>query len=168
MIKNKLLAIFLLAFLVFIYSCNSNTEKPEIQSVKYTPVSQEIYDAIVYMDSVLFHTLNTKDIEKIKNIFSDSLEFYHDKDGLQGYTKTIENFKSIFENKNLADLRRDLVPGSMEVYPINNYGAVQTGSHTFCHTENGKLDCGTFKFVHLWQKKDGQWKLARVISFDHN
>lgn len=167
MIINKLIAIFLFAFLVFISSCNSNSEKPEIPSVKYTPVSQEIYDAIVHMDSVLFHALNTKDIEKIKITFSDSLEFYHDKDGLQGYTKTIENFKSIFENKNLADLRRDLVPESMEVFPINNYGAVQTGSHIFCHTENGKLDCGTFKFVHLWQNKDGQWKLARVISFDH-
>ncbi|HLF45112.1 MAG TPA: nuclear transport factor 2 family protein [Chitinophagaceae bacterium] len=167
MIINKIIVVFLFAFLAFIISCTSDTVSTEIPSVKYTPVSRELFDTILHMDRILFDAVNTKDFEKLKTLFSDSLEFYHDKDGLQGYSKTMENFKLIFENKNLADLRREAVPGSMEVYPIHNYGAVQTGSHTFCHTENGKPDCGTFKFVHVWQKKDGQWKLSRVISFDH-
>jgi hypothetical protein len=163
--KPNFIIFFSLLFILF--SCSSPVKKNDVPIPVYTPVSQEIFDAIQHMDSVLFNALNTKDIETIKSTFSDSLEFYHDKDGLQGYLKTMENFKSLFENKNLADLKRTLVPGSMEVYPIAKYGAVQTGNHTFCHTENGKADCGTFKFVHLWQKKDGKWKLARVISFDH-
>jgi hypothetical protein len=25
----------------------------------------------------------------------------------------------------------------------------------------------TTKFIHLWQNKDGVWKITRVISFDH-
>jgi hypothetical protein len=64
-------------------------------------------------------------------------------------------------------LRRDLVKGSLEVYPVKDYGAIETCLHKFCHVENGKDDCGTFKNVMVWQKKDGQWKVTRVISYDH-
>ena len=64
-------------------------------------------------------------------------------------------------------LKRELLKGSMEVYPIKDYGAIQTGKHMFCHTENGKLDCGTFKFVQTWQKKNGEWKVTRIITYDH-
>ncbi|MNC99919.1 hypothetical protein D3C83_183680 [compost metagenome] len=53
------------------------------------------------------------------------------------------------------------------MYPIPGYGAMEVGVHRFCHVENGKEDCGNFKFVHIWQKKDGQWKITRVVSYDH-
>ncbi len=38
---------------------------------------------------------------------------------------------------------------------------------SFCHVENGKNECGTFRFVHIWQKKDGEWKISRAISYSH-
>jgi hypothetical protein len=64
-------------------------------------------------------------------------------------------------------LRRRLVPGSMEVYPIPGYGAVEVAAHEFCHEENGTTECGVFKFLHVWQKKDGQWSVTRAVSYDH-
>jgi hypothetical protein len=27
---------------------------------------------------------------------------------------------------------------------------------------------GEGKFVHLWQNKDGAWKITRVLSYDHH
>jgi hypothetical protein len=27
---------------------------------------------------------------------------------------------------------------------------------------------GEAKFIHLWRYKDGAWKVARVISYDHD
>jgi len=27
---------------------------------------------------------------------------------------------------------------------------------------------GEAKFIHLWQKKGGAWKITRVISYDHH
>ena len=33
--------------------------------------------------------------------------------------------------------------------------------------ENGKDDCGTFKFAMIWRKDDETWKLSRVISYGH-
>ncbi len=64
-------------------------------------------------------------------------------------------------------LRRRLIPGSLEVYPVPNYGAIEVGTHEFCHEENGKTDCGVLRFLHVWQKRDGQWRVTRVVSYDH-
>jgi hypothetical protein len=33
--------------------------------------------------------------------------------------------------------------------------------------ENGKNECGTFRFVHIWKKKDGESKISRAISYSH-
>jgi hypothetical protein len=124
-----------------------------------------LYKEIAHMDSVLFNAFNTRDVEKFKSLFNEDLEFYHDKGGLTNYEYTINSLKNVAKNNN--GLRRDLVKGSLEVYPIPGYGAMEIGAHTFCHLENGKQDCGTFKFVHIWQKKNGEWKISRVVSYDH-
>ena len=66
-------------------------------------------------------------------------------------------------------LRREPVPGTMEVFPMDNYGALQTGEHVFyIMGPDGKevLD-GRAKYVHLWKYDDGQWRITRVMSFDH-
>lgn len=98
-------------------------------------------------------------------LFSTELEFYHDLGGLQGYKETMDSTKRNCD-KGLG-LRRKAVVGSLKVYPIKGYGAVQLGKHTFCHMENGKNDCGTFEFVHVWKRVDKGWKLARVVSYGH-
>jgi len=67
----------------------------------------------------------------------------------------------------LDDLRRELVPGSLEVYPLQGYGAIEVGAHRFCHEENGKRDCGTMKFSMVWRKVGEEWKLSRVLSYAH-
>ena len=124
-----------------------------------------LYVEIAAMDKKLFDAFNARDIEIIGRIFDESLEFYHDHAGLTGYEATIKQTKENFSRP--SSLRRELVPGTLKVYPIKNYGAIQTGAHRFCHVEGGKADCGVFQFVHVWQKRDGEWKLTRVISYDH-
>ena len=133
----------------------------------YKPVSQQLYNEIAHMDSVMFNAFNEQNLENLQATFSEDLEFYHDKGGLGSYRQSMDNFKTLFEKNKNTGLRREMVPGSLEVYPINNYGAVEICAHRFCHKENGKDDCGVFKNIMVWQKKDGQWKVTRVISYDH-
>jgi hypothetical protein len=130
-----------------------------------SPEVQKLYDEIANADRVLFDAFNKRDLETIKSLFSHDLEFYHDTNGLVSYQQTIDNLKKLFD-RNLG-LKRELVKDSLEVYPVKDYGAIATGTHVFSHFENGKEDRGTFKFVNIWRKKDGTWKVARVISFDH-
>ena len=129
--------------------------------------SQELIKTIVHMDSVLFHAFNTCDVNTSKSLFTEDLEFYHDAGGL---TNHAQNVNSILQRcSRETKVRRELVKGSLEVFPIKDFGAIQIGSHRFYYTEKGqdeKLD-GTFKFVHIWKNTNGSWKIARVISYDH-
>lgn len=127
--------------------------------------TDSLYQEIARLDSVLFDAFNRRDMETFKALFAEDLEFYHDKGGLTDYTYTINSMKEVAKRND--GLRRDLVKGSLEVYPIPGYGAMQIGAHTFCHTEGGKLDCGTFKFAHVWKKVGADWKITRVISYGH-
>ena len=77
----------------------------------------------------------------------------------------MEAFRGLFEGNYV--LKRTLINETLEVYPIKDFGAIETGQHTFCHDENGKTDCGTFKFVHIWKNENGVWKITRIITYDH-
>jgi hypothetical protein len=124
-----------------------------------------LYDEIAAMDKKLFDAFNAGNAEVVGSVFDKTLEFYHDRGGLSDYEQTMKQLKENFKNPNAP--RRELVPGTLEVYPIKGYGAIETGAHRFCHEENGRDDCGVFKFTHVWQKKDGNWTITRVISYDH-
>ena len=157
--KSFTLILFLLAAMV-VAGLRTNA-----QSIQPTVGNQELYQEIAKQDSLLFNAFNTRDIDLFKTMFTKDLEFYHDKGGLTGYEHTIDFLKTTAQGNN--QLKRELVKGSLEVYPIPGYGAMEIGMHRFCHLDNGKEGCGTFKFVHIWQKKDNQWKITRVISYDH-
>ena len=139
------------------------------QSKEGVIADKVLHNEMAQMDSILFEAYNTQNIEKLKTLFTEDLEWYQDNGGLLPYSMVLNNFKTIFDRfKSLnTPIRRDLVQGSLEVHPIKDYGAIHIGKHTFCHWENGKNDCGTIKFLMIWQKKEGIWKVSRVVSYDH-
>ena len=69
---------------------------------------------------------------------------------------------------------RELVAESLKVYPMKNqgklYGAIQTGEHRFYakYPDKEKVLTSTALFSHLWLLEDGEWKLSRVLSYDHH
>jgi hypothetical protein len=114
------------------------------------------------MDSVLFGAYNICDLPSMADCFSKDIEFYHDKGGL------MTNKDSIMAatKKNICGkVKRVLVEGSIEVYPIKDYGAVEMGQHYFINNQeppNNHPSIG--KFVHTWRNENGEWRLTRVIS----
>lgn len=164
-IKNNIVLILVIV-LFTAAACSHSETRPTVPEAKaYKPVSQELYDTIARMDSLLFAALYKQDTVTAKELFTKDLEFYHDKGGLSGYEQNIQAFKTLFTKEN--GLTRELIPGSMEVYPIKDYGAIQEARHRFCLPENGRQDCGTFKFIHIWKKEEGKWKISRIVSYDH-
>ena len=135
------------------------------QEKKVAPTSQELYNEIATMDTQLFETFNAKDMSKFKPLFTEDLEWYQDNGGLLSYDTVFANFEKMFKNEN--KLTRMLVKGSLEVYPIKDFGAIEVAKHQFRHMENGKEEVGTFKFVAIWKKIGNQWKVSRMISYDH-
>ncbi len=121
--------------------------------------------AIVAADSALFAAFNRRDARALATFFTRDLEFYQDNEGVETFAQTMRDFRQMFAQQ--AAIRRELVPGTLEVYPIRNYGAMEVGRHRFCHAENGRNECGEFSFVHIWRRTRSGWRIARVVSYGH-
>lgn len=115
------------------------------------------------MDRALFDAFNGCDLDKLESFFVADLEFYHDKDGL---TASRAKFISDVKKNVCGKFRRELVPGTLEVWPLGDYGAVYSGTHRFCKTGAGKCE-GMGRFMHIWRNQGGDWKITRVVSYDH-
>lgn len=138
----------------------------------------EIHDKLVQTiksnDSLLFEVgFNRCDLRPFALLVSDNFEFYHDKSGI---TKTKAAFIAGIKNglcKLDYQAKRTLVDSSLEIYPLMSagelYGAIQSGIHHFYALEAGKAArlTSTAKFTHVWLLENGQWKLARGLSYDH-
>jgi len=160
--KHLLLTTILLAAIPFsTFGQEMDAKGAQTSNAKAASVSQELYNEIARMDSVLFEAFNTQNLDKLKTLFTDDLEFYHDTGGLALYSQTIKDFKEMFD-QNLK-IRRELVKGSLEIYPIKNYGAIETGQHRFCHIENGKDECGTFKIRSCLAEK--RWRMENLPGY---
>lgn len=128
----------------------------------YIPESKELYDAIVTMDSTWGHAYNNCQIGKMDSLISEDLEFYHDKSGL---STSKESTMTSYKNNVCGRVTRELLKGSIEVYAIQNFGAVQMGRHRFYTSEEEKKNNQRYsKFIHIWKNMNGQWKITRVIS----
>ena len=124
-----------------------------------------LFATIQSLDTRLFDAYNHCDLKTFGSLLADDLEFYHDKTGLmRGRQAVVDAVK----NNICGKVTRELVPGTLEVYPMANYGAVEIGVHRFHHPgDKGTEGVGEAKFIHLWQETNGTWQITRVISFDH-
>src|SRR5436190_18183155 len=104
------------------------------QEKKLAQTSPELYNEIAEMDSIMFVAFNTQNMVKLQSLFTEDLEWFQDNGGLISYKTVFENFANAFKNEN--KLTRELVPGSLEVHPIKDYGAIEIGAHRFRHFEN--------------------------------
>lgn len=159
---KKYIPVLYCIIILLISACSPTKNNKSTLPEPYTPVDKNLYDTIVYLDSVLFEAYNTCKLDRFEKYFSEDIEFYHDKGGL---TTSKKEIIEALKKKICGKVTRELIKGSIEVYPIRGYGAVQIGNHRF---HNNQEPAGTpshiGKFVHTWQHKNGEWKITRVIS----
>jgi len=147
-----------------------------LSQIVYSQVknTDDLYKTAKKLDSLIFDVgFNQCDLSHYDSIVSDDLEFYHDKGGItsgkQAFTASIKN--NICGNPN--KVKRELVPNSMKVYPLYNnnvlYAFIQEGEHEFSELSNGKWIKGSrAKFTMLWILDGKDWKMKRVLSYDHH
>ena len=124
--------------------------------------SGPLFEDLARMDKELFDAAFAScNTAQFRAIFTDDAEFYHDRTGVS-VGEAVRTLKSCPRENGVT---RTLVPGSLEVYPMQGYGAIQIGRHVFAR--KGEPGSETAKFVHLWKQESGVWRLARVLSFDH-
>lgn len=134
----------------------------------------ELVATLAERDQALFKAVFGCDIDALWPMIADDFEFLHDKHGkiADSSAKFVSNVADGCRRQ--ADgtdfrARRELVPGTLETYALNGYGAVQLGTHRFFALRQGKPDLltETSRFVDVWKLEGGTWKLSRVISYGH-
>ena len=134
------------------------------QSPQGLPVSDPLYQPVAGLDTELFSAYNNCQLDKLGSLVAEDLEFYHDKTGLAVGRQT---FLNAIKNKICGKVHRELVPRTLEIYPMEGFGAVEIGIHRFTHPDDHH-SLGEARFITLWRHKDGSWQMTRAISFDHH
>ncbi|MEQ8473456.1 MAG: nuclear transport factor 2 family protein [Marinoscillum sp.] len=138
----------------------------------FSQQSGELYDKIAQLDSLYFSAQNECDLEKYSFYLSEDFEFFHDKGGYTASKDDEMKGMAIFcgeDQRTRQPLRRELIDSTLQVFPMDNYGALEVCEHVF-HLQ---IPDGTEKVVSsgkmtaLWKLINNEWKLARIISYDH-
>src|SRR5690349_3453254 len=126
------------------------------------PEQKSLFDTIVAMDAAWEDAYNNCKLDVMNEIISEDLEFYHDQGGL---TTSKAKLNEALKNNICGKVTRELKKGSLEVYAINGYGAVEMGMHEFHNKHESSTAHPHFsKFVHIWKRDNGKWRITRVIS----
>ena len=147
-----------------------------IPSILLFAQTENSLDATIrQQDTVFWDAYNRCDVEKMSEFFWSNIEFYHDKGGLTvGLDPFVAALKNGLCGNPNSHLRREAIPETVKVFPLEKngaiYGAVLSGEHYFYVNDKGKPEYrdGMAKFLHVWLLKDGTWKMARVVSYDHH
>jgi hypothetical protein len=134
-----------------------------------------LQEQIERADRTLFRTIfDDCNPDELAGLVTDDFEFFHDKWGQIARSKDefVKSIRGLCERQRTGvdfKARRVLTPGTMTVFPMKGYGALETGRHDFFKREEGKPDIPTehARFTHLWKLENGRWLLARVLSYDH-
>ena len=153
----------LVAAMIGVACMSSNARAQSIPPLDRITNQQELDHTIALLDTQLFEAYNTCDMEKFSSLLADDVEFYHDMTGLMVGNKAVA---AAVKQNICGKVQRVLVPGTLEAHPLKGYGAVEIGVHRFAHPGD-QDNVGEAKFIHLWQYKNGAWKITRVISYDH-
>jgi len=137
--------------------------------------SPELTAAIAKADHDLFAVVfDTCNVDALKAMVTEDFEFFHDKGGYTDHSGAhfVDDIRKLCERQRAGTdfrARRELVEGSLAVYPIDHYGAVETGEHRFWKLTPGKPDelTESGRFLHIWKREGDHWRIARVVSYDH-
>ena len=153
-----------IVFIAMLASCSTSKHTQYQLTKNYKPDNLQLYDTIVKLDDMFFEAYNTCNVnlDKYGAFFSEEIEFYHDQGGLMtAKPDLIAATKSNICGK----VTRELVKGSIEVYPIKDLGAIEIGLHKFHNNEEPPgTPSKVGRFLIVWENKNKEWKIKRVVS----
>lgn len=168
-------AVFAVAMLIAAVAQAAPTLKgaPQYHLTPGAAPTAEMTAAVAKADADLFDAVFMQcDVAKVAAMTTADFRFVHDKDGESTRVQFVDSLKGHCDRVKKRDdfpARRELVPGSLEVWPINKFGALEIGVHRFYARLPGKPEqlTETGNFMILWKNVGGEWKMAESISYGH-
>lgn len=133
-----------------------------------TSEQRALFSTVSHLDAGLFDTFNhcasPGQFQKHAGYFAANVEFYHDTGGV---TWSRRDYMENTRNHVCGQFRRVLISGSLQVFPIKGYGAIEQGNQKFCWIPSGRC-FGEGQFLILWRHRDSHWVVTRVFSYGHH
>ena len=130
-------------------------------------VQVSLFQEISALDTRVFDAFNhcgePGRLDEHAGYFSPDVEFYHDTGGV---TWTRDAMIANTKKYVCGNFTRELLPGTLKVYPVKDFGAISQGMHRFCQFGNGQCE-GLADFTIVWRRQDGEWRITRVLSYGH-
>ena len=131
------------------------------------PATDPLFETISGLDTAVFDAFNNcsspEQLQRHASYFAPDVEFYHDTGGV---TWSRQDMLTNTAKNACGKFRRELVPDTLKVFPIKDFGAIAQGSHRFCQFATGKCE-GIADFVIVWSNQYGHWQITRVLSYGH-
>jgi hypothetical protein len=115
------------------------------------------------------------DPKRLASMLTDDFEMYHDRGGVVATSAApfVEQYAKDCAQRSQPDewrSRRELVPGTMKVWPVPGFGAIEDGEHVFYERKGDgpEKKVGRARFTQAWKFTPEGWRLARVFSYDHS
>src|SRR5262245_28725507 len=136
------------------------------------PTGQQLVDVITELDRKLETAYSTCDLDTFLSMMAPDVENYHDEVGRvvgrEGAKKIlVEGVCELL--KNGIQPRNELIAGSLEVYRMANFGALEFAGYTFWLRRPGEQEAkvSTLRTMTLWERRDGVWMVARHVTYAH-
>lgn len=133
----------------------------------HAPVHDAFFTTVSKLDADLFNSFNhcasPDQLRKHASYFAPNVEFYHD---MGGVTWSRRDYMANTKKNVCGQFRRELIPGTLQVFPIKEFGAIEQGRQKFCWLKSGKC-FGEAQFLILWHHLDDRWVVTRVFSYGH-
>ncbi|MGE8287265.1 MAG: nuclear transport factor 2 family protein [Stenotrophomonas sp.] len=127
----------------------------------------DLTTTITALDHAVFDSFNhcsdPAQLRRHASYFDAAVEFYHDTGGV---TWTRDAMLANTARHACGHFTRELLPETLEVFPVKDFGAIARGQHRFCDSASGKCE-GLADFTIVWRLRDGQWQITRVLSYGH-
>ena len=132
-----------------------------------SPSDAVLFATISKLDADFFdafnHCASPDQLQKHASYLAPNLEFYHDKGGV---TWSRRDYMANVEKNVCGQFRRVLIPGSLQIFPVKDFGAIEQGRQKFCWLKSGKC-FGEAQFLILWHHLDDRWVITRMFSYGH-
>ena len=126
-----------------------------------------LQDTMAALDRAVFDAFNRcadpTQLQAHADHCAPDVELYHDTGGV---TWTRDAMIANTAKHACGHYTRELVAGSLRVYPVKAFGAISQGVHRFCQVDTGKCE-GEADFTMVWHQHDGHWQVTRVLSYGH-
>ena len=135
------------------------------------PAMPDLAATVAALDTAAFDAFNHCEapgqLDRYASFFAPDVEFYHD---LGGVTWTRDAMIAQTKANVCGKFQRELVPGSLKVWPLKDFGALARGEHRFCHykPDGATHPCeGQAEFTIVWRHTGDKWTITRAFSYGH-